>query len=86
MVIAISSSGETESVLKRLARFKALNAMILAITNTKDNSISRIADLSLNYFVESDVHHVNEEMAQVQITNTSQVPVVYLLELIARKI
>lgn len=78
-VIALSESGETQQVLQLAERFKRHNAKILSITNGTACTLARISDYQLSYFVG---HHMIHEEYNI----TSQVPVVYLLETIGRRL
>lgn len=78
-VIALSESGETRQVIQMAERFKRHGSEILSITNGSNNTLARITDYNLSYFVG---HH----MAHEEYNITTQVPVLYLLETIGRRL
>jgi DNA-binding MurR/RpiR family transcriptional regulator len=86
VIIALSVSGETQSIIARLSRFKELGAKIISVTNTISCTISKMSDVSLSYYVPEEEFFVSEQMAQIHITLTTQMPVVYLIEDLAHKI
>ena len=47
LVIAISQSGETAEIVQAAASAKALGAKVLAITNNKDSSLEKVAEVCL---------------------------------------
>ncbi|WP_164506760.1 MurR/RpiR family transcriptional regulator [Lapidilactobacillus bayanensis] len=73
LVVALSVSGNTENVLAKVADFKQRHAKIIAITNHENSPITKLADLTISYYMpeRSTKNHTNM---------TTQVPVVYLLE------
>ncbi|MCI6465078.1 MAG: MurR/RpiR family transcriptional regulator [Faecalicatena sp.] len=79
VVIALSVSGETEQVIEMVNRFKQNNCKIISITNRNSTTLAKISDFNLSYYVmESDIgNHVNM---------TTQVPVIYLIEAIGRRL
>jgi len=84
VVIALSVSGETKNVVQRLVRFKALNATLVAITNSEDNTMSKLSDISLSYAVPQEEFYVSEKLADIHVTATTQIPVMFLIELMAK--
>jgi DNA-binding MurR/RpiR family transcriptional regulator len=85
IVIALSVSGETKSVIQRLTRFKSLNATLVSITNTDENTMSKLSDLSLSYFVPQEEFYISEKLDEIHVTATTQIPVMYIIELMAKK-
>lgn len=85
VVVALSISGETVSVIHRLMRFKELGAKLIAITNAKGNTMSRMVDLPIFYHVPLEEFHISEKIAQFHINLTTQMPVMHLIETISKK-
>ena len=85
IVIALSASGETKSVIQRLNRFKFLDATLVSITNTGENTMAKLADLSMSYSVPQEEFYVSEKLAEIHVTATTQIPVMYMIELMAKK-
>lgn len=79
VVIALSVSGETEQVIEMVNRFKQNKCKIISITNRNSTTLAKISDFNLSYYVmESDRgNHIN---------TTTQVPVIYLIEAIGRRL
>ena len=79
VVIALSESGETQQIIKLADRFKKHDCKILSITNRSSCTLAKMSDYHLAYYVSS--HKVGDEY-----NITTQVPVVYLLETIGRRL
>ncbi|MFV0394071.1 MAG: MurR/RpiR family transcriptional regulator [Coprobacillaceae bacterium] len=79
LIITLSESGENEQVIDQLKMYQSKNSKIVAITNTSNSTISEMADVTIPYYV--------KEILLPQTYNiTSQVPVIYILERIAREL
>jgi DNA-binding MurR/RpiR family transcriptional regulator len=79
VVIALSESGETQQTLRLAERFKRHNCKIFSITNGSSCTLAKISDYNLAYFVP-------KHMVQDEYNITTQVPVIYLLETIGRRL
>ncbi|QIK70384.1 MurR/RpiR family transcriptional regulator [Erysipelothrix sp. HDW6C] len=79
VIIALSVSGETKEMIQAISQMKNEHTTIISITNSGNNTIAKITDLNINYYLPLEVKadHVNL---------TSQVPVVHILESIAKRI
>ena len=79
VVIALSVSGETEQVIQMVNQFKINKYQIISITNRNSTTLAKISDYNLSYYVmEQDRgNHINV---------TTQVPVIYLLEELGRRL
>jgi DNA-binding MurR/RpiR family transcriptional regulator len=78
VTIALSVSGETNFTITHLNILKQEGSKIISITNNKLSTIAKISDLNIPYYV-------TEEFFE-QANITTQVPVIYILELMAREI
>ncbi|MCU6599393.1 MurR/RpiR family transcriptional regulator [Peribacillus frigoritolerans] len=78
VTIALSVSGETIEIIELIKCLKEEGSTIVSITNNKASTIARISDLNISYFV------TEEYSGKSNIT--TQIPVVYLLEAIAKEI
>lgn len=76
--IALSVSGETEPTIAHIHQLKQKGSNIISITNNKHCTISKIADTNISYYV-------TEEWAN-NANITTQMPVVYILEEMAREV
>lgn len=76
-VIALSVSGETPHTLAQVHRFKEKGGTIISITNRKHCTLASISDYNLTYYA------TPERTGQTDVT--TQLPVVYLLERLAKE-
>lgn len=79
IVIALSESGETQQTLKLAERFKRHNCKIFSITNGSSCTLVKMSDYNLVYFVP-------KRLVQEEYNITTQIPVIYLLETIGRRL
>jgi Transcriptional regulators len=79
VVIALSVTGETKEVVELLNRFKTNNCYILSITNQSNSTIAKMSDWNISY---------NMQMISVNggYNATSQVPALFLIEALARRL
>ncbi len=78
VTIVLSVSGENPFTVTQVNQLKQEGSKIISITNNKLSTIAKISDINLSYYV-------TEEWFQ-DANITTQVPVVYILESLARKI
>jgi DNA-binding MurR/RpiR family transcriptional regulator len=78
VTIALSVSGETNFTVTHLNQLKQEGSKIVSITNSKLSTIAKISDVNIAYYV-------TEEFFE-ESNITTQVPVVYILESMAREI
>ena len=76
VIIILSVSGETQPVINLINNFKRENCPIVSITNSENCTISKISDLNISYYI-------NQEKIGISDI-TTQVPVLYIIERIAR--
>lgn len=78
VTIVLSESGATYQTLKLANQLKQKGSRLLAITNKADSPLAKLADCSISYYV---------PQLMANGTNiTTQIPVVYILETLARKL
>ena len=76
VTIVLSVSGENSITIDHISKLKREGSKIISITNNQHCTISRISDLNIAYYVTDErVHRANI---------TTQTPVVYILEAMAR--
>lgn len=75
-IIILSVSGETKAIIDLVNNFKRENCPIVSITNSENCTISKISDLNISYYI------TQEKLGRSDIT--TQVPVLYIIETIAR--
>ncbi|WML48704.1 MurR/RpiR family transcriptional regulator [Neobacillus sp. PS3-34] len=78
VTIALSVTGENNFTVTHLNQLKQEGSKIISITNNKLSTIGKISDLNIPYYVTEEIF----EEANI----TTQVPVVYILESMAREI
>lgn len=78
ITIALSSSGENPFTLPHLRQTKQEQNKIISITNNRQSTIAKISDLNIPYYVKEEYY----ESANV----TTQFPVLYILEWMAREV
>lgn len=79
VVIALSVSGETQEVIKLAGRFKEHQCRLISITNSSSSTLARMSDQNLSY-------HMTERVVEDEYNITTQVPVIFLLETIGRRL
>lgn len=77
--IVISSSGETEGILDMMKNSIHLNRSIISITNKSINTLSKMSDVNIAY-------HVKDERLEGKANVSTQIPVCFILESLARKL
>jgi len=78
LVIVFSVSGESNDTIGHLSRFKRENCCIISITNTEKNTVARLADHNIAYYV-----------PYIRIKDydiTTQIPAMSLIERLGRKL
>lgn len=78
VTIALSVSGENNFTVTHLNQLKQEGSQIISITNNKHSTIAKISDINIPYYVTEEWF----ENANI----TTQVPVLYILETMAREI
>lgn len=78
VTIALSVSGENNFTVTHLNQLKQEGSTIISITNHKHSTIAKISDVNISYYVTEEWY----ENANI----TTQVPVMYTLESMAREI
>ena len=79
VIIAISNSGETKEVIDQLRLYRGVQSRIISITNESNSTIAKMADLTIPYFIKKVILPSTKNIS-------SQVPVVYIIERICRKL
>ena len=78
VTIVLSESGTTYQMLKLANQLKQKGSRLLSITNKADSPLAKLADCNIFYYV---------PQLMANGTNiTTQIPVVYILETLARKL
>ncbi|WP_138420124.1 MurR/RpiR family transcriptional regulator [Aquibacillus sediminis] len=76
ITIVLSVSGESPTTLSQVNQFKQEGSKIVSITNHSDCSLAKISDYNLSYYITTE--YIGDSNL------TTQIPVVYLLESLAK--
>lgn len=79
VAVLLSVSGETEQILKIANELKQRRCSVISITCSEHCTLAQISDINLSYYI--TVRHGEEK-----IDRTSQIPAVYLLESLAKRV
>ena len=78
-IIALSVSGETIEPIRMMNVFLRENCMSVAITNQEDCTLARMCDYTFNYYMP-------EFRMEETFNVTTQVPVVFIIETLAKRV
>jgi DNA-binding MurR/RpiR family transcriptional regulator len=78
ITIALSVSGENQFTISHIHKLKDKNSKILSITNNGQSTIAKISDKNVSYYVSEEFFETSNI--------TTQIPVVYILEELARRV
>lgn len=81
VLIALSVSGETEQIIYQSNDYRTAGASIISITNAGACRLASLSDINLNYYM--PVFYSPQHMGPHNLT--TQLPVIYLLETLARQ-
>lgn len=79
MLIVLSVQGEQRTVIDQICGYKSQHAKVISITNMETSTVAKMADLNISYYMPLNIVGKNYNI-------TAQVPVVYILETIGRKL
>lgn len=79
LVIVLSVSGETKEIIQEINNYIKSNIPILSITSTATNTVAKLSDLNISYYLEKKERLSSKDLS-------SQIPAVTILELLAQKI
>lgn len=78
-VIALSESGETEKLIEAINQFRKKNCSVLSITNSPLSTLARLSDWNFSY-------NLNTRRINGGYNVTTQVPVIFVIETLAKRI
>ena len=79
IVIAISESGETKRLIEAIHQFKQKNCGILSITNSPLSTLAKLSDWNFSY-------NLSPKRINGGYNGTTQVPVIFVIEALAKRI
>ncbi|EUJ23321.1 MurR/RpiR family transcriptional regulator [Listeria grandensis] len=77
VMVILSVSGETPQVILQAQNMKQYGSKIISITNSSKNTLAGLSDINIPYFVTQEMIH--------ETNITTQIPVLFLLEAMAKK-
>jgi DNA-binding MurR/RpiR family transcriptional regulator len=78
-LIVLSESGETEEVVNMSVQYQKRKFTVLSITNSPDSTLAKLSDWNISYNME-------HERTNDGYNATTQVPVLFIIEAIARRL
>ena len=79
LAIVLSVSGETEEILRFASQFSLHNCKVLSVTSHEHSRLAKLADFNLSW-------HVPQTRIAGVYDITTQIPVIYILESLGRKL
>lgn len=79
VVIAFSESGETEKLIEAINQFKQKKCCVLSITNSPLSTLAKLSDWNFSY-------NLNPKRINGGYNGTTQVPVLFIIEALAKRI
>ena len=79
LAIVLSVSGETEEILRFASQFSLHNCKVLSVTSHENSRLAKLADFNLSW-------HVPQTRIAGVYDITTQIPVIYILESLGRKL
>ena len=79
LAIVLSVSGETEEILRIASQFSLHNCKVLSVTSHENSRLAKLADFNLSW-------HVPQTRIAGVYDITTQIPVIYILESLGRKL
>lgn len=83
VVIIFSVSGEGITLVQNISLMKSTQATVVSVTNSKNNTIAKLSDYNISYYVQHELNKTQNQLSKVDIT--TQVPVTYIIESLARR-
>ncbi|MCI1894471.1 MAG: MurR/RpiR family transcriptional regulator [Lactobacillus sp.] len=78
VMVALSVSGESHQVIEMASRAQQNGVYVIAVTNHADSTLAQLSDMVIAYYM--------PEMKHGDLNLTTQVPIIYLIELIAHRL
>ena len=78
-VIALSESGETGKLIEAVSQFKKKNCCVLSITNSPFSTLAKMSDWNFSY-------DLNTRRINGGYNGTTQIPVIFAMETLAKRI
>ena len=79
LAIVLSVSGETAEILRFASQFSLHNCKVMSITSHDNSALAKLADFNLSW-------HIPQTRVGGVYDITTQIPVIYILETLGRKL
>ena len=79
VVIMLSVSGETEQIISLSNIFLKHGCKLISITNSKDCTLAKMSDYNIAYYM-------NNKKTKEEYNITTQIPVIFIIEAIAKRL
>lgn len=79
VVIALSESGETERLIEAINQFKQKKCCVLSVTNSPVSTLAKLSDWNFSY-------SLNTNRINGGYNGTTQIPVIFIIEALAKRI
>ena len=79
VVIMLSVSGETEQTINLANHFLEHKCKLVSITNSANSTLAKMSDYNISYYM-------NNQKTKMEYNITTQIPVIFIMESIARRI
>ena len=79
VVMTFSESGETERLIEAIHQFKKKNCCVLSITNSPLSTLAKLSDWNFSY-------NLNTKRINGGYNGTTQVPVIFVIETLAKRL
>lgn len=77
VVLVLSVTGETGMVLEQASQYKQNGFSVLSITTSADSTLAKLSDITISYYVPIELKKSLQNI-------TTQVPVIHIIETLAR--
>ncbi|MBA8867102.1 DNA-binding MurR/RpiR family transcriptional regulator [Pantoea agglomerans] len=79
VAVVLSVSGETPEIIKLARQFVIHKCKVISVTSNPDSTLAKLADFTISY-------HVSRILIENEYDITTQIPVMFILESIGRKL
>jgi len=83
VVIVFSVAGEGSALINNISALKTSKTTIVSVTNSKNSTIAKLSDYNISYYVQHELKQDEKSFPRIDIT--TQFPVLYIIEALAKK-
>lgn len=81
IIIILSVEGEGDILVQNSEILKRSKGTVVSITNSRNSTLAKIADYNISYYIQRELAYENSGM---KVDITSQIPVIYIIEALAK--